>query len=122
MCFSENSLTEMFVPASFEIVVMTTPAIPHGVMAWKPERLSFVMFMANPCMEIHFLTPTPMEQSLRFSTQTPVRPSLIVAGMENSSLQASTSECSIALMYVCRSFPSFFRSIIGYPTSWPGPW
>jgi hypothetical protein len=37
---------------------MDTPSMPHGVIAKNGGRLSFVMLMAKPCMEIHFLTPT----------------------------------------------------------------
>lgn len=42
---------------------MATPWIPQGVMCLKPVRDSGVMLMAKPCIEIHFLTPTPMEAS-----------------------------------------------------------
>ena len=63
-------------------------------------------------MEIHFLTPTPMEASLRFSTQTPVSPSRMVASTPKS-WQVVTRADSIALMKVWRSLPRFLRSTIG---------
>lgn len=74
-----NSLVVTFLLVSSQTVVMLTPWMPQGVMWLKPVSDWGVMLMAKPCMEIHFLTPTPMDASFFSPAQTPVRPSFVLA-------------------------------------------
>ena len=101
-------------------VVIRTPAMPHGTIRSKYDR-SVVTFSANPCHVTHWRAWTPMEASLRPAVQTPVCPALRSPTIANGA-RARMSAPSSCRRYQCRSRVWRCRSMIGYPTSWPGPW
>src|SRR5262245_9016105 len=78
-------------PPSASMDVISTPAIPHGVMASKPPR-SRATLRANPCQVTHRLIATPTDAILRPSHHTPARPGRRSAAMSRSaSTRMSTS-------------------------------
>ena len=74
------------------MLVISTSLIPHGIISLKGER-SPEMLIANPCIDIQCLTPTPIEAILRLLHQTPVSPFRVVALILNC-LHASIREFS----------------------------
>ena len=105
-----NSSESIFFPDSLSRLVMVTPSSPHGVIDRNPVSDSLFKLMANPCILIHFRTPTPILANLRFSTHTPVRLSRLVAATPYFP-QARIKASSIARIYACRSLPRGCKSV-----------
>ena len=97
---------------------MRTSGSPHAMTRVNGSR-SLSTLTANPCIETRRATWMPIDAILRSATQTPVnsRPS-----RTRASTPASRSAATSADSIVSTNARTFGTCMIGYPTSWPGPW
>ncbi len=75
---SANAPKSCSAPSSRLSEVIETPSIPHGTTHSNGCR-SLLTLTASPCVVTPRLTWSPIEPILRVPTQTPVRPSIVLA-------------------------------------------
>ena len=93
--------------------------MPHGTIRSKYDR-SVVTLSAKPCQVTQSRACTPIDAIFRPAVQTPVSPGLLSA-VTPSVPSARMSSSSSWRRYQCRSCRWRLRSMMGYPTSCPGP-